>query len=123
MVLIAESGSSKIDWRLLNSDGSIGQAHYAGANRTLEALAQLRRAQGLPALTIAWGAIGETGFLAHHTDVARFLSQSGVGLIPVKEALVGLGELLDSPGACGLDLGGIAAVVGVDGNSSEEEKR
>jgi amino acid adenylation domain-containing protein len=74
--------------------GSMGQAHYAGANRSLEALAELRRAQGLPALTVAWGAIGETGFLAHHADVARFLSQSGVSLIPVKEALTGLGELL-----------------------------
>ena len=74
--------------------GSMGQAHYAGANRSLEALAQLRRAQGLPALTIAWGAIGETGFLAHHTDVARFLSQSGVSLIPIKDALAGLGDLL-----------------------------
>lgn len=74
--------------------GSMGQAHYAGANRALEALAELRRAQGLPALTIAWGAIGETGFLAHHADVARFLSQSGVSLIPIKDALAGLGELL-----------------------------
>lgn len=74
--------------------GSMGQAHYAGANRSLEALADLRRSQGLPALTIAWGAIGETGFLAHHTDVARFLSQSGVSLIPIKQALTGLGELL-----------------------------
>ncbi len=74
--------------------GSMGQAHYAGANRTLEALADLRRAQGLPALTVAWGAIGETGYLAHHADVARFLSQSGVDLIPIKDALAGLGELL-----------------------------
>lgn len=75
--------------------GSVGQAHYAGANRALEALADLRRSQGRPALTIAWGAIGEIGYLAHHADVARFLTQSGVNLIPIKDALAALGELLE----------------------------
>ena len=32
MIIIADSGSSKIDWRLLNKDGSIGQTNTIGFN-------------------------------------------------------------------------------------------
>jgi N-acetylglucosamine kinase-like BadF-type ATPase len=32
MIIVADSGGSKIDWRLLKKDGTIGQAHSAGFN-------------------------------------------------------------------------------------------
>ena len=74
--------------------GSVGQAHYAGANRTLDAIAALRQAEGRHALSIAWGPIAEAGFLTRRPDVAAYLEQTGVRPIPLKDALQRLGDLI-----------------------------
>jgi len=42
MIIIADSGSSKIDWRLLAADGKIGQANCAGFNPYYQPIEDLR---------------------------------------------------------------------------------
>jgi len=58
--------------------GNPGQGNYVAANFALEALARLRRAQGLPATCVGWGAIDDVGYLARNTQVKEAL-QSRMG--------------------------------------------
>ena len=55
--------------------GNPGQAHYVAANTWMEALATLRRVQGLPATAVLWGAIGDAGYLARNPQMRDVLQQ------------------------------------------------
>ncbi len=75
--------------------GNPGQAAYVGANLFLDALAQMRRAAGLPALSIGWGAIKGAGFLTRNVQVEEMLSsRAGMGATPYPVALEDLGRML-----------------------------
>ncbi|MEV4727658.1 SDR family NAD(P)-dependent oxidoreductase [Micromonospora humida] len=68
--------------------GAAGQAAYAAANSALDALAERRRAAGLPATSIAWGpwsGAGMTGDLGV-ADRAR-LAAAGLDPLPVATGL------------------------------------
>jgi NADPH:quinone reductase-like Zn-dependent oxidoreductase/short-subunit dehydrogenase/acyl carrier protein len=100
--LEATSRGLPLDFFVLNSSvttliGNPGQANYVAANAYLEALARQRRAQGLPALAVCWGAIGDTGYLARESEVLEMLeSRLGIASMPAKTALEHLGGLLRS---------------------------
>ena len=87
--------------------GNPGQASYVAANTLLDALARQRRAEGLAATAVNWGALGDVGMLAQDNAATRQLDLAGVRRIPIADALEALWRVLD------LDLG-VIAVMDVD---------
>jgi pimaricinolide synthase PimS1 len=69
--------------------GGVGQGNYAAANSFLDALAELRRAEGLPAVSLAWGPWAqEDGMAGTLADVdAQRLAKSGMRRLRPAEGL------------------------------------
>ena len=72
--------------------GSPGQGNHSTANAFLDGLAHYRRAQGLPGLSINWGAVAQVGEAAERGADVRAYKQ-GMGAIPPDRVLESL-ELL-----------------------------
>jgi NADPH:quinone reductase-like Zn-dependent oxidoreductase/acyl carrier protein len=73
--------------------GAPGQSNHAAANAFLDGLAHYRRARGLPALSINWGAWSDIGAAAAR-NVAQRIGTRGVGELSVDEGLGALERLL-----------------------------
>ncbi|MGH3380476.1 MAG: SDR family NAD(P)-dependent oxidoreductase, partial [Actinoallomurus sp.] len=69
--------------------GSGGQAAYAAANTYLDALAEHRRSQGLPATSVAWGPWGEIGMAADETTLT-YLKRRGLSPLGPEPAVKSL---------------------------------
>ena len=78
--------------------GNPGQANYVAANAAVEAIAEARAKDGLPALAVAWGPIADTGALQRQAAVAEHLERHlGRPAMPPRKAL----DLLDGLWASG----------------------
>ncbi|WP_443049727.1 SDR family NAD(P)-dependent oxidoreductase [Streptomyces sp. HD] len=86
--------------------GAPGQGNYAAANAFLDALAEHRRALGLPALSLPWGPWSQaTGMTSGLTEAdVRRMGRAGLPPLAPKEGLALFTEALDEPAAVRLPL-------------------
>ncbi|MEM9271362.1 MAG: SDR family NAD(P)-dependent oxidoreductase [Cyanobacteria bacterium P01_F01_bin.143] len=69
--------------------GSLGQSNHSAANAFLDGLAYYRQSQGLPGLSINWGAVTEIGAAAERKADER-IQQKGIGAIAPEQVLEAL---------------------------------
>jgi acyl carrier protein len=97
--------------------GTPGQANYAAANAFLDALAEHRRAQGLPALSLPWGpwsqVTGMTSGLTE-TDIRR-MERAGLPPLTPEAGLALFTDAVARPGAVQLPLAVNTARLGDSG--------
>jgi len=74
--------------------GNPGQVNYVAGNGFLSGLSRIRNQQGLPSLTVNWGAIADVGYLARNAAVETQLKETGLFPLPPHAALALLGELV-----------------------------
>lgn len=67
--------------------GAAGQANYAAANAFLDALAQHRKARGLPGAALAWGLWADRSGITSHLSAADTARLSRTGLSPISTEL------------------------------------
>ncbi|GHG75495.1 type I polyketide synthase [Streptomyces griseocarneus] len=83
---------------LAGTTGTKGQGNYAAANAYLDALAERRRAEGLPATSVAWGAWQGEGMVADEAVAGR-TRRYGLPLMNPEQAVEAMRQVMAEPGA------------------------
>jgi NADPH:quinone reductase-like Zn-dependent oxidoreductase/SAM-dependent methyltransferase/NADP-dependent 3-hydroxy acid dehydrogenase YdfG/acyl carrier protein len=78
--------------------GNLKQAAYGAGNIALDAIVRQRHRAGLPALSIQWGAISDTGYVKRNNIVDR-MNATGLTAFPARKAMAALSELMADPEA------------------------
>lgn len=76
--------------------GNPGQTNYVAANGILDGLAHALRGAGIPATSINWGALGESGVIARDERLGAALSSAGVKGLGNQQALEALENAIRS---------------------------
>ncbi|GAM26726.1 hypothetical protein SAMD00019534_099010, partial [Acytostelium subglobosum LB1] len=76
--------------------GSSNQSSYVSSNAVMDGLARHRRAQGLAAISVNWGALDGGGEVVNNPAVSKFLRSIGFDLLSVSNILGGMQMFLNN---------------------------
>ena len=99
--LYQSARDSELDFFVLYSSltavlAPAGQAAYSAANSCLDAFASYLRQEGVPAISINWGAVSDYGHVADHPNLSTAVtSQFDIDAYPASDMLTNLNGLLD----------------------------
>jgi acyl transferase domain-containing protein/NADPH:quinone reductase-like Zn-dependent oxidoreductase/acyl carrier protein len=97
----ALAGRIALDFFVLDSSvsaliGNRGQTSYVAANGLLDGLAHTLRARGVPAVSINWGALAETGVVARDERLGTVLSSAGITGLANRQAFAAMERAIRS---------------------------
>lgn len=119
MILIADSGGSKIDWRLLNSDGSIGQANTPGFNPYYQPIDDLDKTISSTVVPLANEEVSNIYFYGAGVSSEKnqlVIKEAFLKYFPKAEVEIGWDLLAAARALCGHEPG-IACIMGTGSNS------
>lgn|GEM_PF-2324409 len=91
--------TTRLDFFLMFSSissliGNAGQANYVAANSFLDSFAHYLESRGVPAKTINWGALSDSGVLASNESLVKVLELAGIYGVSNRVALGGMEKVL-----------------------------
>ena len=102
--LYRELDDVKLDFFLMFSSissliGNSGQANYVAANSFLDGFSHYLTSRGVPAKTINWGALSDTGVLAKDHELIKVLEMAGIQSINNEQAMAAMETVLCEAGS------------------------